>query len=586
MNAAALLRAAAIASALTAFLDPGCTVTRDAPLSVLVRPGSIGEPAGSVTRQVRQRLASALEARIDLDSPAPPAAVVLAGPVTGIESLQEDVPISLVGSADGARPDVRVTGVSVPPVLLAGMTGSIAATVRAAGAAGQTSDIVLEHQGVTLGRIEHAWTADDEIFEARFAHVPPAPGVRAMRIVARPLEREAVIADNHADLRLMVQDRRLRILVYEPRPSWSTAFIRRALEEDPIFEVASLARPSRGVAVRAGQAPARFRPDALERFDAVVVGAPEELRQDDVDALSHFARQRGGTFVLAPDRRPSGAYLALIPAASFQERLLESAVRISAGAGSLRSSELVVPAEPGPSIEAIAGLEETAGSPAPVVFGWPVGAGRGVFSGALDAWRHRARGEEFGSFWRARIAAAALASPSPVEAAVEPGTGAPGEPIALTVRVRPTEARPEGRTIEFPAVSAQLTRPDGAVEPIRVWPHAEPGVFEGRLEAPAEGTYLIRASIPGASFETALVVSGGARAARAVLGKSARLLAGASGGVAATVDDLAPLVAHLDSLPAAPAARAVHPTRSPWWMAGVVALMCAEWTLRRRRGQR
>lgn len=585
MSVAVILRAVAAAAALAAVVDPACTVTRAAAPGVIVRAGSRGEPSASLANGLRQRLAAALPDRIELDPPDAPAAIVLAAPVADVTGLPNGIPISIVNSDDGQH-DVRVARVAMPPVALVGMTFTIAATIEAAGAAGKTTRIVLQHEGVPLDRLEHTWTSDDEAVEARFVHAPPAAGARTLRIAAEPLDGEAVTADNDADVRVMVHDRRLRILMYEPRPSWTTAFMRRVLEEEPLFEIASLARPSRGIAVRTGEAPDRLRLQTLEPFDTVVVGAPEDLRQDEVEALSGFARRRGGTFVLAPDRRPSGAYLTLVPAASFEERLLETPVAISGGAGILRSSELAVPVRPAASLDALASFEGTGGDRVPVVLGWPLGAGRGIFSGALDAWRHRERAGEFAAFWRAQLAAAALASPPAVAVAIEPGIAAPGDPIALTVRVRPTEARQEGRSMAFPEVAARLTRPDGSAAPIRVWPGAEAGVFDGRFNAPEPGTYVVRASVPGATFETALVVSERARAARPAVRRSAGLLPPATGGVTVSADDLSPLVKHLEALAAEPAARKVHPTRSPWWMAGFVALVGAEWALRRTRGGR
>ena len=43
-----------------------------------------------------------------------------------------------------------------------------------------------------------------------------------------------------------------RVEVYEPRPSWATTFVRRALEADARFEVAGVSFSSRGISVRTG----------------------------------------------------------------------------------------------------------------------------------------------------------------------------------------------------------------------------------------------------------------------------------------------------------------------------------------------
>jgi hypothetical protein len=61
-------------------------------------------------------------------------------------------------------------------------------------------------------------------------------------------------------------------------------------------------------------------------------------------------------------------------------------------------------------------------------------------------------------------------------------------------------------------------------------------------------------------------------------------LARATGGVAVSADDLAPLVAHLRALPGAAHEERVYPARSAAWVAGFVMLLCLEWAMRRRTG--
>ena len=76
----------------------------------------------------------------------------------------------------------------------------------------------------------------------------------------------------------------------------------------------------------------------------------------------------------------------------------------------------------------------------PVVLEWPDGAGRVLFSGAMDAWRFRAAADDgFGRFWRARIAEAALAAPARLEVTAQPWRAGPGEDVTLRARIRPTE---------------------------------------------------------------------------------------------------------------------------------------------------
>jgi hypothetical protein len=586
MTVQSALRSSAVLLALGGVADPACTWMESEPAPIEVRAASQQPSDLRLAEAVRARLASALRGGIDLDSPQDPAAIVVAGEPLDFDPVPSGVPVSNVTEAGQASRNVRVHSISAPLVMRAGWATSLSATLDATGMAGQTSVIVLEHGQVELGRVQHRWTSASETFEAVFPYVPPVAGTASMRILARALDTEITTADNHEDFRVMVEDRALKILVHDPRPSWTTAFVRRALEEEPLFEVASLVRPADGIEVRTGAPPERLTLETLERFDAVIVGAPEELNESEIDALESFARVRGGTFILIPDRRPAGPYVHMIPAASFEERLLERPMVARGLPGGLRGTEFAVPIRPGAAVETRAGLDDPKGR-VPIVISWPLGAGRGVWSGALDAWRHRAADAGFAAFWRAHVAAGAASAPRRVEAALDPGLALPGQTVTLRVRVRPTDFAMDQGSIRIPIVSARYTDAKGSTGPIRLWPTEEAGVLEGRFKAPAPGRYDVQVSTRDeARFNTVLIVSADARTATPVARNSQHLLIAASGGVSATAGDLSALESHLSGLSRAPVARSIRPARSLGWTTAFALLLCAEWGLRRRGGAR
>ena len=125
----------------------------------------------------------------------------------------------------------------------------------------------------------------------------------------------------------------------EPRPSWPAGFVRRELEDDPAFRVASILRTVDATSLtRAGESPRGVTLDQLVPFDVVIAGAPEELRAAEVDALCQFAERRGGTVVLLPDRRPTGAYAGLLPGTTAEQLLSEPRMLEPAG---IPASEIV-----------------------------------------------------------------------------------------------------------------------------------------------------------------------------------------------------------------------------------------------------
>jgi hypothetical protein len=240
----------------------------------------------------------------------------------------------------------------------------------------------------------------------------------------------------------------------------------------------------------------------------------------------------------------------------------------------------------GPAVDTLARLDDPKPG-MPVVISWPLGAGRGTYAGALDAWRYRASGDDYAKFWRGYVASAASSAPRRIETALEPGLAAPGDMVTLRVRVRETDFTVVGESIQIPVVSAVRTDSKGGAEPIRLWPTEETGAFEGRFEAPAPGHYVIRvASKEQAAFETPLIVADGARTAAPAATVSQRLLVEATGGVSASGGDLSALESHLSGVAGPSVVRSIHPARSPWLMAAFISLLCAEWGLRRRGGAR
>jgi hypothetical protein len=448
------------------------------------------------------------------------------------------------------------------------------------------STIELQRDGVTLQAVTHRWTRDREQVTLPLTFVPPTAGITKLTIVARPVAGEAITDDNAADLALLAAAPTLRIGVYEPRPSWAAGFVRRALEADPIFSTSSLVHPSRGRAVTAGPALLSLSAQSLASYDAVVVGAPEELTASDVATLTTFCQRRGGAVVFAPDRRPSGPYAALISPAGFDEVLLEKPAALGgAMAAGIRASEFALPKRLTPGAVALASLSgEDARA---VLVSVPRGRGRMLFSGALDAWRYRASGQHdvaFSHFWTGVIANLAASSPHRASIAVRPAVAAPGDRVSVHATIDPEAFQSSGG--EGPSVSASLVSSDGTQHFVRLWPGPEVGGFDGEIIAPGPGLYDVRLSVAGDMFDTAILIADGIRQPPGYDDESLRLIATTTGGVVADLADVAALQRHLRNLPRRDEPRTVHPMRSGWWSVPFAGVLCAEWALRRWRGAR
>jgi hypothetical protein len=409
----------------------------------------------------------------------------------------------------------------------------------------------------------------------------------ALRV--QPADGESVTHDNRVDLWLKTIDRHLNVLVHESRPSWGAAFVRRSLEASPAFDVAAITGASRGLDVSAGAAPRRLTAGSLEAFDLVVLGAPEELSRSDVDALRSFVRVRGGAAIFVPDRRPSGSYLEMLPASRFDEVLVANPMPLrSTQPGSIHASELAIPRDAA-GARVIASIDYK-DSDQPVIVQWMAGAGRILFAGALDGWRFRSSDSDgYGRFWETLAATQAMLSPRPIEFTLHPAIARPGETVTIRASMRRTELDETAMRTRTPPVEVRMIAADGASTPIRLWPAAEAGVFEGRIAAPAAGRYDVQVSSGQTTVDDVLIAAMDVQHAAGDMERqadAARAVAASTGGVAVAANDLTPIERVLTSLPHGERMRARHPVRSMLYVASFAVLTCAEWALRRRRGLR
>ena len=576
MKLEAAARAAAVVLGVAGVVDPVSQTTTVAPRAVELQVGPGAEAAA-----VEARLEQALKNDVTFSSVAAPEARVIVGdaPLPAVDRT----PTSFVSLGTGAGFNTRVAAVTEPQPVLPGWRTAVSAVIESRGVAGSTTTVVLEHGGVEVGRTEHKWTSAEERASVTIPFVPPSEGAARLSLRLLPVDREQVEADNVADVRSIARSRRLRVLVHEARPSWTAAFVRRVLEANPAFDVASSVGASKGLTVNAGSPPARLRP--LDDFETVIVGAPEELTAADVDALDLFARRRGGAVVLLPDRRPSGPYVRLLRTREFDELLIEKPAAAPGQDGALRASELALPRGTIAPSDVLASIERE-GSARPVVFGAPLGDGRVVFSGAMDAWRFRAADEaSFARFWTSTVAGLSLAAPPRLDLSAEPGVVRPGDVVHVRLRVRRSELHDGAGRLDVPAVQARLIATSGAEEAIRLWPGAEPGVFEGSVKIAAAGRFDVSASSGGSAVDTVVIAADDVRRLDDTPDRRAAI-ASATGGVLVDAQDLGPLMQSLRASSAPRVSRELHPTRSVWFVVAFAALLCAEWTIRRRAGAR
>jgi hypothetical protein len=570
------LRVVVVAIAIAAAIDPGVSiVAATRPRIAIV----VQHPQAAEAERVRAALTRNLAAGYDVvpHIVSDASAAIVIGDRYPDEPLPDALPASTVTIA-GPIDTVRLLRVAAPREVPPATAIRVDVDLVNHAATGRMTELRARVGPLQSGFAAHEWTRDGEQWHASLDLVPIGESPFVVRLEAVTPGTAAGGAETaNADLVVRRRDAPLAVEFFDARPSWTSTFVRRALESDPRFHVESLSRSARSLSTRTAGAvsPGDRRLDA---FAAVVVGGLERLSATDVAALEAYMRVRGGTVVLLPDQRiDAGAVRAMVP--DLAERLLErpAALISPAGAPSLLASELLVASTLPPGSDVLARAAGT--DRAPVVITVPRGDGRLLVSGAMDAWRNRAASDAaFDRFWQSMIAGLALATPAALDVDVMPPLLRPREAAEILVRVRGGEPA---------SVSASA-----GGQPVRLAPAAERGVYRGRFTAPAAGARMsidVNAVDAAGRVESSAVTipmrSDAQLAPR--LTPPLSLLAASHYGVDVTPDRVMEVERFVRETVAVQRAAAIrHPMRSPWWLVPFVGCLSIEWWLRRRRGLR
>lgn len=610
MSAPIALRSLAILIAVLGMIDPALTLERPSrqPLTIAMQrePASAagierhgteaGQRAWASAVALERLLSNDYDVRVRQIGSADRAAACTSGtPCVLVGGDQWPAPISdgrspIVGAVRVAAPEgasVAIANATVPTATHRSAVGRLDVRLIGRGVSGQRSTIEVLDEDVPVGRATHEWTGDAEA-TVGIDWWPMDSGVRKLSIRATRPDAGGG-EDDRVDVGAVVDADPHRVLVYDTRPSWTSTFVRRAIERDRRLSVRVVARLGPQLQVTAGE-PFRMDEAALADASAVVIGALDALSSRDVDVLETFVRVRGGSLILVPDRKPTGPAARLIPSSSI-ERLEPAPVRV----GDWRASELLVFRD----VPAGASTLARAGNDA-VVIAVPSGNGRVIVSGAMDAWRYRdADGDAFDRAWQSLIADAAAAGGRPLEVTFDSAAVRLAETGRVSVRVR-SMTPPNGGV----AVSASLacgdmlgrrSRDEGG-RALRLWPTGDRRVFEGRFAPSEAGTcrVAVSSSTPVAGSATADLVVIGSDPAKETATMQERATGGTLERIARRSDariiapgDETTLAGDVRRLaPVQTAAASVRPMQSPWWIVPFAGCLGAEWWLRRRRGLR
>lgn len=566
-----VLRTIAIAIAVAALIDPGFGVARQRHLPLV-----IVDLAEADLSPIEERL-RAFQADVAVRAPedwrlpcgADERCVVAADGSQNASVARDLGAVSLIVVGRDQRPNLSLESATVSGSFHGSAAGAVRVAVRGDGVSGRRAMIRVRDGDAVIGSAPLEWAADG-VQTTDVAFWPIAHGARVVAIEAALEGGDATAFDNVIDVPVTVIDRKLALLVFDTRPTWSSTFVRRALEDDPRFLVDHRARLA--PALTAGTPTARLDAESLDRTPLLIVGAPDALSDADVQLIDRFVRVRGGSVILLPERAPSGAAARLFPG-EWVEQLVARPEQV----GPLRAAELLRPRA----------ITLGALTLSPVVVATPVGNGRIVVSGAMDAWRHRdADAAAFDRFWTS-LAAESASFGEKLRITFADAIASPGGRMPFTVRLHAMTAPEVFEASAVRRCSASSSDESAAAaraEQVRLWPAGAAGVFHGELPAGQGGSCTIEASVNGVTASAAIAVAGKRRGAVPETLTQLERAARASGGVVTDEDNLEPIRALNDAAAPVTAVEPVRPMRSPLWLMPFVGCLSIEWWLRRRHG--
>jgi hypothetical protein len=567
------LRLAAVTIAIVAVVDPAITSSRTSqPVVSIIQASADQDQLADRVSDALSRGFRVVRGRFD-----GAAGTILVGPALPDEST--GLSGAIVGITPNATP-VTIVQLDAPYDVPINTRIPVRARVAVAGEAGRTLEVTLRSGGAAVQTTNVPVPSDSAVVPIAMTFVPATGGVSRITAIARIVETGS--ADS-ASTMIDARESRYPVLFFDPRASWSSTFVRRAVESDPRFVVTSRVQTSRGVSSVSGSPPLSLRDASLDDHAAIVIGSPDQLTISDVAAVERYLRERGGRVVLLLDGRVSGNVNRLTGVSRWRSTRLESpvALRDSSGTTPLRARELAWPADEirGMSVHVWSPASDSTGRP--VVWSVPVGAGELFVSGALDAWHYRDPGASaFEQFWPQALSDLSASAPPPLEIELSRRVMAPGQEAKIRLTVRDV-ALTTDRSVSVRAVLANV-----ADSTVRLWPSEEQGVFEGTFVAPADsGPHRIVVTTGSATESAAFIVDAAARPARSPESDAIRAFASSRGGFTIAEGELRTLPSRLTAaFQPVPRVETWYPMRSAWWLLPFTLLLGGEWWWRRRRG--
>jgi hypothetical protein len=482
-------------------------------------------------------------------------------PSAAVEAAREaKVPIYTVGvGSTKVQRNIALRDLVVPTRAFPGDTLNVTGYVQANGYAGRLVEVELMRRsaddpaggGTPVDSDRIAVGKDDEIVSVSFDLEPDEVGTFIYQLRLSPPSDDANPRDNQREAEVDVVERKTRVLLFASGPMRDYQYLRNQLYRDRTMTVDVLLQTAQpGISQEANEILDTFPSTAEElyQYDCIVAFDSDwtELDSTQIELVEKWvAEEAGGLIVVAGPihtgkwvRSTEHAKLRDLYPVMFQERItllddgqysgdtawplaLERAGREAKFLWLEKTAEeseaawdnfpgvygyySVKGEKPGATVYArFSDPEAGMSNQRPVYFASQFyGAGQVFYIGSGELWRLRRvepayfevlytkliRHVSQGRILRGSARGALLVERDRYEL---------GETVVVRARLADAQHKP----LELESVAAQLLRPDGVSEPVKLTAETDrPGMYVGQATLLAEGTYQLSLSVPGVSDE-------------------------------------------------------------------------------------
>src|SRR5271165_1120446 len=444
------------------------------------------------------------------------------------------LPVSTIGfGKDRLDRDVELENLNVPAKALANSRLEAQVALSQRGFGGTRATLTLLAGGNVVASREILLKGSGQQIE-NLEFNAGAAGVKNLEVKLNPLPGEENPDNNRLTRVLSVDDSKRHILYVEGEPRWEYKFLRRAVEDDPALQVASILRTTQNKLYRQGIAsPSDLaegfpnKPEELFTYQGLILGSVETgfFTTTQQEMIKQFVDRRGGAilFLGGPSSLSDGGYANpplsdLLPVTLPQSkntfsRDMVAAELTDAGRQSLicridedaaKSGEhwKILPylanyqnaGTPKPGAVVLANVD-VAGKKLPLLITENYGRGRSAVFATGGSWRWKMQQpkEDISQpvFWRQLLRWLVTPTPSHVVASTPLPVLADSGDVTVRAQVRNTNYLPTADA----EVKARIVGPDGSAETVTLRPEPlEEGSFSAQWNAAKPGSYIAEIS--------------------------------------------------------------------------------------------